>query len=90
MTTSTHSPAPFLPPKGWRGLARLALEGLAAGVFVSLVLALAVFIVAAQAEAAPLARDPPAWSLRMRTAGRSNSRPPATRPRSPRRSSRPT
>ena len=54
MTTSSHSPAPFLPPKGWRGLARLALEGLAAGVFVSLVLALAVFIVAAQAEAAPL------------------------------------
>ena len=55
MTTIAPSPAPLLPPKGWRGLARLALEGLAAGVFVSLVLALAVFIVAVQAEAAPLA-----------------------------------
>ena len=55
MTTTASSPAPLLPPKGWRGLARLALEGFAAGVFVSLVLALAVFIVAAQAEAAPLA-----------------------------------
>ena len=54
MTTSVRSPAPLLPPKGWRGLARLALEGLATGVFVSLVLALAVFIVASQAEAAPL------------------------------------
>ena len=53
MTTSVHSPAPLLPPKGWRGLARLALEGLATGLFVSLVLALAVFIVASRAEAAP-------------------------------------
>jgi Ca-activated chloride channel family protein len=58
MSTSAPSPAsrpePLLPPQGWRGLARLALEGLAAGVFVSVVLALAVFIVASQADAAPL------------------------------------
>jgi Ca-activated chloride channel family protein len=47
-------PACLLPPQGWRGLARLALEGLAAGVFVSLVLALAVFIVASRADAAPI------------------------------------
>jgi len=43
----------LLPPEGWRGLARLALEGLAAGLFASLVLALAVFIAATQAQAAP-------------------------------------
>jgi hypothetical protein len=58
MTTSAPvqdpRPAPLLPPQGWRGLARLALEGLAAGVFVSVVLALAVFIVASRADAAPL------------------------------------
>jgi len=47
-------PASLLPPQGWRGLARLALEGLAAGIFVSFVLALAVFIVASRADAAPL------------------------------------
>ena len=50
--TPTVRPLPFLPPSGWRGLVRLALEGLATGVFVSAVLALAVFIVAVQAEAA--------------------------------------
>jgi len=54
---TTSSPTSYgtslLPPSGWRGLARLAAEGLAAGVFVSLVLMLAVFIVATQAEAAP-------------------------------------
>lgn len=56
MTTSSAPPSVrLLPPRGWRGLVRLALEGLAAGIFVSLVLALAVFIVAAQADAAPLA-----------------------------------
>ena len=58
MTTSLPAgadrPAPLLPPNGWRGLARLALEGLAAGLVVSVMLALAVFIVASQAEAAPL------------------------------------
>ncbi|CAG0955070.1 hypothetical protein BURK1_00411 [Burkholderiales bacterium] len=55
--TSTASPPALrlLPPKGWRGLARLAFEGLATGVLASLVLALAVFIVAVGAEAAPLA-----------------------------------
>lgn len=47
-------PQRLLPPRGWRGLVRLALEGLAAGLFVSFVLALAVFIAASQAEAAPL------------------------------------
>ncbi|MEO8486384.1 MAG: marine proteobacterial sortase target protein [Betaproteobacteria bacterium] len=60
MTASASSPvsreARLLPPQDWRGLARLALEGLATGVFVSVVLALAVFIVASQADAAPLAR----------------------------------
>ena len=58
MTTSLPAgadrPAPLLPPNGWRGLARLALEGVAAGLVVSVMLALAVFIVASQAEAAPL------------------------------------
>jgi Ca-activated chloride channel family protein len=57
MTTSAPASAsrsaPLLPPQGWRGLARLALEGVAAGIVVSLVLAHAVFIVASQAEAAP-------------------------------------
>lgn len=36
----------------WRALARLLLESCAAGVFASLVLALAVFVVATQAQAA--------------------------------------
>lgn len=57
MTTSAPVPAdlpsPLLPPRGWRGLVRLALEGLATGLVVSVVLALAVFIVATQADAAP-------------------------------------
>lgn len=48
-------PQRMLPPQGWRGLARLALEGLATGLFASFVLALAVFIAASRAEAAPLA-----------------------------------
>ncbi len=51
--SSTVRPLPLLPPNGWRGLVRLALEGLATGLFVSAVLAIAVFIVAVQAEAAP-------------------------------------
>ncbi|GMU70841.1 MAG: hypothetical protein HS109_16840 [Burkholderiales bacterium] len=59
---NTHAPLPadaapsqrLLPPQGWRGLVRLALEGLATGLFVSFVLALAVFIAASRAEAAPL------------------------------------
>ncbi len=38
----------------WRGIARLALEGLAAGLLVSVVLALAVLAVTLRAEAAPL------------------------------------
>ena len=63
MTTSAPVPAdppsPLLPPRGWHGLARLALEGLATGLVVSVVLALAVFIVATQAEAAPLASRKP-------------------------------
>ena len=48
---SSTSPA-ALPPSGWRGIARLALEGLATGVFVSVVLALAVLGVALRADAA--------------------------------------
>ncbi|MGI8895280.1 MAG: hypothetical protein ACR2HE_06450, partial [Casimicrobiaceae bacterium] len=40
------------PRREWRELARLVLESLAAGMFVSLVLALAVFIASAQAYAA--------------------------------------
>lgn len=52
---SVAAPSRLLPPQGWRGLARLVLEGLAAGVFASLVLALAVFIAATQAEAATTA-----------------------------------
>jgi len=51
-------PQRLLPPQGWRGLARLALEGLATGLFVSVVLALAVFIAATHAQAGPPA--PPA------------------------------
>jgi Ca-activated chloride channel family protein len=51
-SASVDRPASMLPPRGWRGLARLALEGLAAGLVASVALALAVFIVASQAEAA--------------------------------------
>jgi Ca-activated chloride channel family protein len=55
---STSAPPRLRPASscahGWRGLARLALEGLAAGIFVSFVLALAVFIVKSRADAAPL------------------------------------
>lgn len=52
-TSSAVRPAPrLLPPRGWRGLALLVIEGVAAGLFVSLVLALAVFIAATQAQAA--------------------------------------
>lgn len=40
------------PRREWRELARLVLESLAAGMFVSLVLALAVFVASAQAYAA--------------------------------------
>ena len=38
----------------WRALLRLVLEGCAAGIFVSLVLALAVFVASTKAEAAGL------------------------------------
>jgi Ca-activated chloride channel family protein len=53
--SAAATPERLLPPHGWRGLARLVLEGLAAGLFASLVLALAVFIAATQAQAAPMA-----------------------------------
>ena len=42
----------------WRDLARLAAEGLAIGVFVSLILALAVFVVSMQAPAGDSVRAP--------------------------------
>lgn len=41
-----------LSPRAWRDLVRLLVESLATGAFVSVVLALAVFIVATQARAA--------------------------------------
>ena len=41
-----------LSPRAWRDLIRLLVESLATGAFVSVVLALAVFIVATQARAA--------------------------------------
>jgi formate/nitrite transporter FocA (FNT family) len=41
----------------WRYLGRLLLESIATGAFVSIVLALAVFIVATQAHAAPASAD---------------------------------
>ena len=41
-----------LGPRAWRDLVRLLVESLATGAFVSVVLALAVFIVATQARAA--------------------------------------
>ena len=40
----------------WRDMAQLAAEALAAGLLVSLVLALAIFIATTQAQAAPVAR----------------------------------
>jgi len=46
-----------LPQSGWRGIARLALEGLVTGLFVSIVLALAVLGVSLRAEAATPASD---------------------------------
>ncbi len=39
----------------WRGLARLVLDGIAAGLIVSIALALAVFIVTIPAQASPAA-----------------------------------
>jgi hypothetical protein len=58
-TTSAARPAArLLPPQGWRGLALLVVEGVAAGLFVSLVLAVAVFIAATQAQAATQAASP--------------------------------
>ena len=48
----------LLGTRVWRDLARLAAEGLAIGVFVSLVLALAVFVVSMQAPAADSVRAP--------------------------------
>jgi len=51
----------------WRDLARFACEALAAGLIVSLVLALAAFIVSAQAQAATN-RAPGAGELRLRSA----------------------
>lgn len=43
-----------LTPEAWRELARLVLASLATGALVSVVLALAVFLVATEARAAPL------------------------------------
>jgi Ca-activated chloride channel family protein len=51
-----------------RELARLVLQSLLAGAFVSAVLALAVFIVATQAQAAPLPGDPSRGTLLLRDA----------------------
>jgi len=52
MADSSDTTRRGLPRHEWRELARLVLESLAAGMFVSLVLALAVFIASAQAYAA--------------------------------------
>ena len=59
MTSPRRNPSPPPHPfsgRAWRDLARFAGEALAAGLFASLVLALATFIVAAQAAAAPAPR----------------------------------
>ena len=59
-STGGIAPHPF-QGRAWRELAQLALEALAAGVLVSLVLALAIFIAATEAQAtepAPAARAP--------------------------------
>jgi len=52
MADSSDSTRRGLPRHEWRELARLVLESLAAGMFASLVLALAVFIASAEAYAA--------------------------------------
>ena len=60
MTNPCRNPSPQPHPfagRAWRDLARFVGEALAAGLFASLVLALATFIVAAQAGAAPVPRD---------------------------------
>ena len=62
----TGSPAHRLRGGAYRGLARLAAEALAAGLFISLVLALAIFIVSAQAQASDLAGPPGRGTLLFR------------------------
>lgn len=61
MVIVEQAAAPPFRPQALRDLARLAVEGLALGIFVSLVLALAVFVIAAQTHAAegggPIGRD---------------------------------
>ena len=49
-STATPYTDPSLPPQGWRGGVRLALDVLVTGLIVSLVLSLAVVSVAAQAQ----------------------------------------
>lgn len=60
MTNPCRNPSPPPHPfagRAWRDLARFVGEALAAGLFASLVLALATFIVSTQAGAAPAPRD---------------------------------
>ena len=59
----------------WRFLGRLLLESVAAGAFVSLVLGLAVLIVAAQARAAPPPADAQPGTLVLREGGSSVAAP---------------
>ncbi len=47
-----HTAASVVTLSAWRHLGRLALEGFVTGLFVSLVLGLAVFIISSQAHAA--------------------------------------
>jgi hypothetical protein len=75
MTSLQHNPTPQSHPfagRAWRDLVRFVGEALAAGLFASLVLALATFVVATQAGAAPGPRDddaPPARLLATTTLG---------------------
>jgi hypothetical protein len=71
---------PSLHPIGgraWRDLGRLVGEALAAGLAVSLVLALAAFIVSAQTPAADVSTMPPAPHAGARGAAEPEARPPA-------------
>ena len=61
MAIAEQADAGAFRPQALRDLARLAAEGLALGVFVSLILALAVLVIAAQTHAVegggPVGRD---------------------------------
>jgi hypothetical protein len=54
-STAATQTSPSVPPQGWRGGARLALDVLVTGLIVSVVLSLAVVSVAAHAQDAAVA-----------------------------------